>query len=123
MVDYKKEQFYRMLSPNYIFEQKDLSFLLALSEEFPYFKLINMILSKFPVDIFNAEKWYKAEIYELNFTELYSLYFPPNKIDPFSKSIYYYEGLSRDEIKNKQKLIVNNFLENKIGKTNFLDRS
>ena len=90
-------------------EEKDFHYLFDLSSKYPDFRIINLMILNFPVDLFNVELWNNAELYARNNNEIIENYFP--KGEDFKQPIQVLNtNYNRIELLAKQKNLINKFL-------------
>jgi hypothetical protein len=88
---------------------KDFHYLIDLSSKYPDFRIINLMIMNFPVDLFNVEQWNKAELYARNNNEILENYFP--KVVEFKQTIHVStKNIDKTKLLERQKELINNFL-------------
>ena len=90
-------------------DEKDFHYLIDLSSKYPDFRIINLMILNFPVDLFNVEKWNKAELYAKNSNEIIENYFP--KVVEFKQTMQVSrENFNITELLARQKELINKYL-------------
>jgi hypothetical protein len=103
----------RLLNNKTKVEAKDLADLLSLLKKYPDFKLLSILLLKFPSDIFNIDFWNNAEHEKNHLNELYRSYFPlKTEIIAASISSNAHLGNNKEEIKERQTYLIKKFIKN-----------
>lgn len=90
-------------------DEKDFHYLFDLSSKYPDFRIINLMILNFPVDLFNVEHWNKAELYARNNNEIIENYFP-KAVEFKPASQVSPRNYDRTELLAKQKELINNYL-------------
>jgi hypothetical protein len=93
-------------------EEKDFHFIYDLASKYPDFKILNILILNFPVDLFFVELWNKAELYKQNYGEIIEIYYPKSSENP-NKNQTEKEFLNREQLLNKQNEAINKFLSSK----------
>lgn len=90
-------------------DEKDFHYLIDLSSKYPDFRIINLMILNFPVDLFNVEQWNKAELYARNNNEIIENYFP--KVVEFKQTIQVStKKFDKTKLLERQKELINKFL-------------
>jgi len=90
-------------------DEKDFHFLIDLSSKYPDFRIINLMILNFPVDLFNVEQWNKAELYARNNNEIIENYFP--KMVEFKQTIQVStKKIDKTQLLERQKELIIKFL-------------
>ncbi len=90
-------------------DEKDFHYLFDLSSKYPDFRIINLMILNFPVDLFNVELWNKADLYAKNNNEIVENYFP-KVADSKQPMQVLHKNFDKTELLAKQKDLINKFL-------------